>query len=165
MAHQGLNNARYGPAARRQRNMDARIFGRPEGDAQAIVDPRIEGTCTALLVEWFHRNIFVVFRMPEANEEYLLEHGSLWQEIYVCLVRVLLLDEFEEWHVREIYWARALYCLFIVHETGDATAGRLWHDLLHFVRVPELFIEVQLIVARQLDHFLNERGINLGEEE
>eukprot|EP00918_Siedleckia_nematoides_P029177 GHVU01062841.1.p1 GENE.GHVU01062841.1~~GHVU01062841.1.p1 ORF type:complete len:258 (-),score=7.33 GHVU01062841.1:163-936(-) len=164
MARNDVDDARYGPTTRRQRNMDAWMRGLPATDPRAVVDPQIEGNCNAILIDWFHRDITVVFHMNEANEDYLLEHGSLWIEIYVCLVRLLSLDEFEDWYVRGLYWTRALYCLHLLHSGGCITAGRFFDRLLHFVGVEGLFDDCQTIIARQVDLFLNERGINLAEE-
>eukprot|EP00918_Siedleckia_nematoides_P066337 GHVU01144260.1.p1 GENE.GHVU01144260.1~~GHVU01144260.1.p1 ORF type:complete len:210 (+),score=14.79 GHVU01144260.1:1202-1831(+) len=163
MEQEELADFQFGPAARRRRNLDARRFRSEE--REIVVDPQIDLICHTLMIEWFHRDIQTVFEMSGDDEEYILEHGSIWQEIYVCMLRFCLPNGSDR-QVRQMYWTRAVYCLFLVREAGCGTGSRLWHDLLHYMRVPEIFIECSRIVARECDQFIQVRGgMNIVEEE
>eukprot|EP00918_Siedleckia_nematoides_P103017 GHVU01224922.1.p2 GENE.GHVU01224922.1~~GHVU01224922.1.p2 ORF type:complete len:159 (-),score=19.39 GHVU01224922.1:1621-2097(-) len=86
--------------------------------------------CYLRLHEWFNGPVNYDDGMEEEDEEYLLENGSLWQEIYVCCRACLGTPMNRNWDYRA-YWARAVFCLYLTQLHGDRSAARLLNEFLH----------------------------------
>eukprot|EP00918_Siedleckia_nematoides_P015428 GHVU01033440.1.p1 GENE.GHVU01033440.1~~GHVU01033440.1.p1 ORF type:complete len:196 (-),score=20.06 GHVU01033440.1:172-759(-) len=117
-----LRPARYLPATRYDRPMETWYHHRP-------VEDIIRLGCNRSVLLWFldqGRG-----HMEGGEEAYLLERGTLWQEIYTCLLRFEVLHEVEARYERDVYWARALYCLFLLCEAGIVTSRTYFWAVLN----------------------------------
>eukprot|EP00918_Siedleckia_nematoides_P105038 GHVU01229352.1.p1 GENE.GHVU01229352.1~~GHVU01229352.1.p1 ORF type:complete len:181 (-),score=0.43 GHVU01229352.1:214-756(-) len=128
------NTDTYGVTARRNREVLSgwtRIRGAGGGEHVH--------QCHLLLLEWFDGPVDREERMPAASRDYLLSHGSYWQEVYVCCVEMqrmpLDLAHFWDWAA---YWARAVYCIYLNYRYGSrpnplyAREAVVLNDFFHF---------------------------------
>eukprot|EP00918_Siedleckia_nematoides_P075636 GHVU01165564.1.p1 GENE.GHVU01165564.1~~GHVU01165564.1.p1 ORF type:complete len:196 (+),score=4.58 GHVU01165564.1:692-1279(+) len=124
LSDEDLRPVRYLPETRLQRPMESWLHGRP-------VEELIRLGCNRSLLIWFSEQTRGRTHMDGADEEYILERGTLWQEVYVCLLRFESLDDHEVRRERGLYWARALYCLFLLCDAGCPNAPNYFSAVLN----------------------------------
>eukprot|EP00918_Siedleckia_nematoides_P007797 GHVU01016910.1.p1 GENE.GHVU01016910.1~~GHVU01016910.1.p1 ORF type:complete len:164 (+),score=15.82 GHVU01016910.1:2476-2967(+) len=98
--------------------------------------PPIDGgeakfNCQRYLREWFTELLDGVERMPEEMREYLLENGSIYQEIYVCFVELHRLPRNMFWEGAG-YYARIVFRLWMLGRENYEPLLRLLNDLFHY---------------------------------
>eukprot|EP00918_Siedleckia_nematoides_P091395 GHVU01200764.1.p1 GENE.GHVU01200764.1~~GHVU01200764.1.p1 ORF type:complete len:212 (+),score=23.78 GHVU01200764.1:66-701(+) len=88
--------------------------------------------------------------MPAHVLRFLLEHGSLSQEVYACMVVMRSLDERDFW-TSAAYWARIVHCLYILFIHGAPHAAYRLSGVLHDTL--EFYDYEQVIAARVHEYF------------
>eukprot|EP00918_Siedleckia_nematoides_P000639 GHVU01001548.1.p1 GENE.GHVU01001548.1~~GHVU01001548.1.p1 ORF type:complete len:165 (+),score=11.65 GHVU01001548.1:1854-2348(+) len=96
--------------------------------------PNDHGTCIhecqTLLQAWFTGPWQEGVEMAEATGDFLLAHGSLWMEIYVCMLRIRAMPEELVWD-HAVYWARMIHCLYVLHANSTCRVEALLEQVLH----------------------------------